>query len=79
MLLPETILPGARDAAERLRHCIANQPVEMGQGLLNVTISVGLAVLKDESMTAEELLKHADEALYQAKETGRNRVCVYDE
>ncbi len=79
LLLPETNAAGARQVAERLRRCIAEEPIETSQGFLNVTISVGLAVLQDNARTMEELLKYADQALYQAKETGRNRVCVSGE
>ena len=44
---------------------------------ISVTISIGLAQLK-EGDTAEDLYKHADKALYEAKERGRNRVIVYE-
>jgi diguanylate cyclase (GGDEF)-like protein len=77
LLLPETTLPGARITAERLRRAVADEPVETNQGKLNVTISVGLSTLTDQTLTLEALLKGADQALYEAKETGRNRVCVW--
>ena len=41
-----------------------------------VTISVGAALLSENDKTANELIKRADEKLYEAKRGGRNRVCV---
>jgi len=79
LLLPETELAGARETAERLRRVMADTPIETGQGLLNITISLGVAVFTDNRTTLEDLLKHADQAMYMAKKTGRNRVCVYGE
>lgn len=79
ILLPETNSAGAREVAERLRRCIADEPMDTSQGRLNITISVGLATLTDNTLTLEQTLKRADLALYQAKESGRNCVCVDDE
>ncbi|MGZ9236007.1 MAG: GGDEF domain-containing protein, partial [Anaerolineales bacterium] len=79
LLLPETSGTGARVVAERLRGCITAEPIETSQGSLNVTISLGLAALTVNTMTLEDLLRRADQALYKAKESGRNCVCVYDE
>ena len=45
------------------------------QDRIKVTISVGCAVLSDTDRNAGELLKRADERLYEAKNSGRNRVC----
>ena len=49
---------------------------EVGRGSWAGPISVGAAVLSDEDRNAGELLKRADERLYQAKNSGRNRVCA---
>jgi two-component system cell cycle response regulator len=48
--------------------------VQGGAELLTVTISIGVAVMLGEGDTPEALLKRADEALYEAKVAGRNRV-----
>lgn len=62
--------------AERLRAQMASVPMpELSQGF--VTISVGVAVLSHEGTTPADLLRHADDALYQAKQGGRNRVQVW--
>ena len=71
-IMPDTDL----EAAERIRRYISGSPFRVAQGseLLTVTISVGVAVMLGEDDTAEALLKRADEALYEAKAAGRNRV-----
>ncbi|MBC7877066.1 MAG: GGDEF domain-containing protein [Anaerolineales bacterium] len=76
VLLPETPLAGARIIAERLRHQTSQESISTKHGLLSVTISLGIAVFEGSTMRLEELLEHADQALYKAKESGRNRVCV---
>jgi two-component system, cell cycle response regulator len=64
-------------AAERLRHCVADQTIETSVGQIPVTLSLGLASgkqVEEEKPDGETLLRHADEALYAAKARGRNRV-----
>ncbi len=63
--------------AERLRHCIADQPIETSVGQIPVTLSLGLASVEQdekETLDCETFLRIADEALYVAKARGRNRV-----
>ncbi len=63
--------------AERLRHCIADRPIETSVGPLPVTLSLGLASVEQgekETLDCEAFLRNADEALYAAKARGRNRV-----
>jgi two-component system, cell cycle response regulator len=65
--------------AERLRHCIADQPVDTDAGPVLVTLSLGVVAAQvngQESMDGEALLRAADESLYVAKAGGRNRVEV---
>jgi diguanylate cyclase (GGDEF)-like protein len=69
IILPETALPQAMQIAERIRQGI--QQTRMLPDT-SVTCSLGVVELSDE--TEEELLKHADTAMYAAKEKGRNRV-----
>ena len=52
--------------------------METASGPVAVTISVGMAVLGEPCNTLDKLLKCADQALYLAKERGRNRVCEWD-
>jgi two-component system cell cycle response regulator len=75
MVLVETSEPDAVVAAERLREMIANHQFRFETTPLKLTISVGVATLTDDSdMTPTDLLRAADEKLYQAKRTGRNKV-----
>lgn len=68
VLLPETDLQAAHDVAERLRKTAEDE--------LDVTISFGVAGYS-EGLTKEDMIEHADNALYRAKQNGRNRVEVY--
>lgn len=75
LILPETSVNGAAILAERLRDGIQHMPFFTPQGQeLNLTISLGIAGYPETSETVEDLLKHADEAMQRAKESGRNRV-----
>jgi len=74
-LLPETGLDGGRNVAERLRAALAAAPVAADGNQISYTASIGVAALESE-MTLEPLMKQADQAMYQAKQTGRNRVVV---
>lgn len=73
-----------RDIAERIRQSVANTPIIINDTELKVTISIGGTVAKprlEDNMEAylEKLLKKADDALYEAKQKGRNRVIIAGE
>src|SRR3984957_1039324 len=74
--MPDTDMSFAYSIAERLRHSIETTPVKISRapGALNITISIGIARCEGEGDTAEALLHRADQALYRAKRTGRNKV-----
>jgi diguanylate cyclase (GGDEF)-like protein len=75
-ILPETDLGGALPFAERLRKAIAAAPIQLPTGILNFTCSLGIAERGAGDLDAGQLLARADAALYQAKSSGRNRVCL---
>ena len=76
LLLPETDLPGARVIAEELRKIIAERVFDFEGERIPVTISVGCTQLKsDDESDPLRLIKSADNKLYEAKRTGRNKVC----
>ena len=66
-------------AAERLRQAISDRPFETTAGAVSVTVSLGAASLAPGGlMPAELALSAADQALYSAKETGRNQTCCVE-
>lgn len=77
LLLPETDRSGARTVAERVRTRIERRSHTAPDGSsFGVTASMGVATVGPAARTDEELLQRADEALYRAKEKGRNRVMM---
>jgi len=77
VVLPETDLNGTMKVAEQIRAAIENLKMEHSSSLSgkHVTVSLGCASTQPtHNMDADSLVKHADAALYQAKEKGRNRV-----
>jgi diguanylate cyclase (GGDEF)-like protein len=72
MMLPETTVAAATQFAERLRRRVE----DVSPALIGVTVSIGIAGTSIGTSGIEELLRRADEALYEAKALGRNRVAV---
>ena len=77
ILAPETALANAGTLGERLRAGIAALEVPTPDGLLRITVSIGVATRSAEgSETFAEILKRSDLSLYEAKATGRDRVVL---
>jgi two-component system cell cycle response regulator len=79
VVMPETDPNLAWTVAERLRKSVEVTPFQISSppSEINVTVSVGVAGSDDPLMTAEALLRQADQALYAAKRDGRNRVVAH--
>ncbi len=75
-LLPETELEAAQAIAERLRQCIGDHPIKTERGTHTITISLGVAQITPDIQDLTDLLDTADQALYTAKQGGRNCVVV---
>ncbi|GEM_PF-5895215 len=77
--LPATTAEDARHFAERMRQSIANSPIAVKDGEINCTISIGLAAcdFRNPNDSEKTAIKQADEAMYHAKSTGRNKVIAY--
>jgi len=73
---PDISMRVAQTLAERIRHSIAHAPCEWDGVMIPVTISVGIAE-SNSAPALYDLLRNADEAMYNAKITGRNRVSIY--
>lgn len=72
-VLPNTAVGEACELAEHARRLVAEHSIRLPNGtMLSVTISQGIAVYPDHASNVEELCNRADEALYAAKEGGRN-------
>ena len=80
VIAPGTAAPAAAALAERLRAGVARLRIPAGKDQIVLTFSVGVAVYDPGAgackRTPEALLHMADEALYRAKDSGRNRVCL---
>ena len=77
ILLENTDPAGAWKVAERLRLLVAGLQLQFGSEVAPVTISLGIANYPDDAQTKEQLVNCADQALYQAKSTGRNRTFIW--
>ena len=79
IILPDTPLTASIPVAERIRESVEKTPLNVAGKLLNMTISLGISTYTEQQkITVSELVKQADEYLYKAKESGRNRVCHPD-
>ncbi|GAB4256084.1 sensor domain-containing diguanylate cyclase [Deferrisoma sp.] len=79
ILLPNTDETGARALAERIRKALEAEEIPWEGRTLRVTASLGLGVAQEGDDTPDALISRADQALYAAKETGRNRVVAYSD
>lgn len=75
ILLPSTALNGAMQMAERIRIAVAAHKFQYEDFEFNLTVSIGVSEITDESWSITEFMKSVDKVLYEAKRTGRNR-CV---
>ena len=79
ILLQPSLADDAFDLAERLRKHVASQKLKFGANSISVSVSIGVATLADEhDFNEDKLFASADEALYLAKELGRNKTIAYN-
>lgn len=77
LILPEASLEAGLERAELLRRGVADLQPKLGTVPLGaITLSLGVATFPDHGTTLEAVVHAADGALYQAKRSGRNRVCA---
>lgn len=78
LILPEAGLEASFVIAERIRRLIENTLFEVGRAQINLTVSMGISNFPSHrAKSKEELIKMADQALYDAKRGGRNKVCIF--
>jgi len=79
VILPDTTVKGACERAESILSAISNLKIALGQQTFQgLSVSIGVAFFPGDGETAEELLLHADSALYDAKHNGRSQVSLYE-
>lgn len=78
ILLPTDTKTAAVSTAERLIEAVRDTPLNTGRLVVPMTVSIGIAAAHP-GVPLNEILKHADEALYRAKVDGRSRFCFADE
>lgn len=76
VVLPNTDLQHAVQFAERLRECCNQALNRFSIDNTTVTVSIGVATMLPTDSSYEDVLKHADKALYEAKRQGKNQVCA---
>lgn len=77
MICQNADLKSALMAAERLRRMIESLRITAGSAVIQISISIGIASREAGMSDADALVNAADRALYQAKQSGRNRSCIY--
>ena len=79
MIMPETNIEGALIPVQRLRRMVEEYDFEYNGVKAKVTVSMGLTMNYPDLNTSVDILKSADEALYRAKEEGRNRIILHEQ
>jgi len=74
VVLAEATMWGALETAERIRCAVQNCVITQDGRPLSVTVSLGVALCREDDARAEDLIARADAALYEAKRAGRNRI-----
>lgn len=74
LMLPETTIQNAQIMAERICNAVAAVEIPVNDRMVRITVSIGLVGLGVEDKSLDTVLRRADQAMYQAKEKGRNQV-----
>lgn len=78
VLLPNTRPEDAEKVIERVRQTVEDTPFHSGEDTFHVTFSTGITFISSEDGDPDQLVHQADQALYQAKHYGRNRIFQFD-
>ncbi|MCK5493798.1 MAG: GGDEF domain-containing protein, partial [Candidatus Omnitrophica bacterium] len=77
VILPQTDKSEAAKIAERIRLKIFDEEIKVFDELFNISISIGISSFPADTENQEILMEFADKALYTAKDSGRNKVCLF--
>lgn len=75
ILLPKVTLAEGKELADNIRKKIQQMDVTIRREVIPIAVSIGVSSIPENTLDAEELIRLADQKLYQAKKLGRNRVC----
>lgn len=76
IIIPNITETDAQNALERLRKIVHDTEMDTCSGKIKITVSIGAIIVKEKT-SIDNIIKQVDEALYSAKEKGRNQVCFY--
>lgn len=80
VILPETTIEMAEKTASRIRNVVSDRQIIVDNAKISVTVSLGVSSMDtDWKLALEQVLEQADQALYRAKQSGRNRVHVWSD
>ncbi len=79
VILPGSGLQAAQGFAQRICDKLIQHPMSFGRDEVGMTVSIGIAAITADDLSADAVLSRADRALYQAKDKGRNRVQLADQ
>jgi diguanylate cyclase (GGDEF)-like protein len=80
IILPETSIEMAVKTANRIRMIVSDRPILVENAKISTTVSLGVSSMNAEcNLTLEQVLDQADQALYRAKQSGRNRVYMWSD
>lgn len=74
IILPETDTQAAIEVSERLRQTLSQIKISTDRGAIQITVSIGLAIIESRDDTLDTIMGRADAALYEAKQAGRNKL-----
>ena len=77
LIAPETTKERAMELSENIRKAVENYGFVVGKETTKVTVSIGVATYPQDAQASLDLIGKADEALYEAKARGRNRIVAY--
>lgn len=76
MLVPGSTLPNGRLIGERILKAVNKNTFQIGGSKVRLSVSIGIAVFPEDAKNRNDILAFADQMMYQAKATGRDRVCT---
>ncbi len=78
-LLSQADAGNAKNVAQRVKDAVSNHPFPARNGFTKLTLSLGIASFPDDAQDQDKLMEKADQALFQAKSKGKNKICLFKE